>query len=209
MREIVDRLKENRQVELAKSILENNGYTVSKLDEEDPKPEWQYIEYTDKGPETYLVMTEEEAQKAIDKLNAEGIEAKGPTPITRQDESSDEDDEIDEWDPYRGMKYKVYGGDNSDSVGTNDPKKAIEAWFKLGQDAPMDTAIMSKTKADAIELNKAATEEYLTDLHSKYRCPYKLDYLVDEAAKKVADGQRGFYEDKYGYGDSVHPFSVG
>lgn len=59
MKEIVSRLHENRQIELAKSILEANGYKVSKMDEESSEQEkkrqskeylknvdWESVEFT-------------------------------------------------------------------------------------------------------------------------------------------------------------------
>lgn len=123
----------------------------------------------------------------------------------------DTDDESwwDEWDPYQGHKYRVYGNDYQTNQAFDDPEKAIQCWFKYQKDAPMDVSIMSKTKADAIELVKAATPQLLTGLHAQYKCPYKLDWLISEAEKQVEDGCKYFYEDSYGYGDSVHPFGVG
>ena len=258
MREIVERLHEKRQIELAKSILESEGYTITKLDEasfddvnhgeseqgrlaadkkgrkpnadlkddgvftpgnadeEDSKNSYTvyYTESTERGRVfrhvDLLASSEEDAREKVELMFQEWsdrdiyhIES-----INKVDESVINENE-DEWDPYRGKKYKVYAGYGSDSLATDDPKEAIEAWFKFQLPAPTDTSIMAKTKADAVALNKVATEEYLTDLYNQYECPYKLDYLISEAAKKVADGQRGFYEDKYGYGDQIHPFGVG
>jgi len=54
-------------------------------------PKWQAIEYTKDGPETHVFQTEEEAKEAIKEWRASGSETKGPTPITRQDNSIDED----------------------------------------------------------------------------------------------------------------------
>lgn len=117
-------------------------------------------------------------------------------------------DDFDEYDPYHGHAYRIAGG-LSDSKFEDDPVRAITQWFRLGKKYPMDTAIMAKTKSDAVKLCKAATADLLDSLNAKYGCPYKIDYLIDEAAKKVADGQKYFHEDKYGYGDQVHPFGVG
>lgn len=134
----------------------------------------------------------------------EGNYITGATDVEDDDES-----EWDEWDPYQGHKYMVYGGEHQANQAFDDPKKAIQCWFKYQGDAPMDVSIMSKTKADAIELVKAATSQLLTGLHAKYKCPYKLDWLISEAEKQVENGCRSFYEGSYGYGDSVHPFGVG
>ena len=111
----------------------------------------------------------------------------------------------DDWSPYAGGTYRI----SSDRTGgsTDDPKKAIEMWFQFGEDDPMNTAISCEKKEDAIKLCKAATPELITALGKKYKCPYKIDWLIDEAAKKVADGQKYFLEGYYG--DTIHPFSVG
>lgn len=184
-------------------------------------PKWQAIEYTKDGPETHVFQTEEEAKEAIKEWKASGSETKGPTPITRQDNSidedqdyrddSDDDQDFVEWDPFDGKKYRVSYleayGDNT-TVKTNDPKEAIEAWFKYGQDHPTYAFIDAKYKTDAIDLCKAATAELLTDLYSKYKCHYKLDYLISEARKKVEDGQK-YFRESGDYGDSVHPFGCG
>ena len=184
-------------------------------------PKWQAIEYTKDGPETHVFQTEEEAKEAIKEWKASGSETKGPTPITRQDNSidedqdyrddSDDDQDFVEWDPFDGKKYRVsyleaYGDDTT--VKTNDPKEAIEAWFKYGQDHPTYAFIDAKYKTDAIDLCKAATAELLTDLYSKYKCHYDLDYLISESRKKVEDGQKYFLGSGE-YGDSVHPFGCG
>ena len=184
-------------------------------------PKWQAIEYTKDGPETHVFQTEEEAKAAIKEWKASGSETKGPTPITRQDnfidedqdyrDDSDDDRDFVEWDPFDGKKYRVsyleaYGDDAT--VKTNDPKEAIEAWFKYGQDHPTYAFIDAKYKTDAIDLCKAATAELLTDLYSKYKCHYKLDYLISESQKKVEDGQK-YFRESGDYGDSVHPFGCG
>lgn len=182
-------------------------------------PKWQAIEYTKDGPETHVFQTEEEAKEAIKEWKASGSETKGPTPITRQDNSIDEDqdyrddsdDDQDFVDPFDGKKYRVsyleaYGDDAT--VKTNDPKEAIKAWFKYGQDHPTYAFIDAKYKTDAIDLCKAATAELLTELYSKYKCHYDLDYLISEARKKVEDGQK-YFRESGDYGDSVHPFGCG
>lgn len=148
-----------------------------------------------------------------DELDYYDLRELAPDNINSADdiEVEDVDDESwwDEWDPYQGHKYRVYGNDYQANQAFDDPEKAIQCWFKYQKDAPMDVSIMSKTKADAIELVKAATPQLLTRLHARYKCPYKLDWLISEAEKQVENGCRSFYEDKYGYGDSVHPFGVG
>lgn len=129
-----------------------------------------------------------------------------------------EDDEIeDEWDPFHGHKYRInststsgYGEINSYSVKYADtPVKAIQLWFQLGKNNPMDTAIITKTRDNAVELCRAATPEVIEKFYNNYGSCYELDYLIDEAAKQVENGCRYFYEDQYGYGDQIHPFCYG
>ena len=117
------------------------------------------------------------------------------------------EEEYDEWDPFHGHKYRIDGGYDIKYADT--PVKAIQIWFQLGKKNPMDTAIMTKTKANAIELCKAATPEVITRLYDRYDSCYKLEYLIDGAAEKVADGCKFFHEDKYGYGDQIYPFCYG
>lgn len=199
MREIVDRLHENRQIELAKSILESHGYEVSesKLSNDLLDKDHGEAEQGSHAPDR-------RGRKPNGNLKDDGVF----TPGSEEEKDHKIHENEDEWDPYKGKKYKVVGEDYEDNVYTDDPKEAIEAWFKLGEKAPMDTAIMTKTKASAVELVKSATEELLTSLHSKYKCPYRLDYMIQEVQKKVADGQKYFHELR-DYGDSIHPFGVG
>lgn len=95
----------------------------------------------------------------------------------------------------------------SRELDTDDPKKAIELWFRIGQKFPTCTDLMAKTKADACVLLREATPEYLTELYSKYKCPYKLDYLISGAQRSMSRGCSDFYVSEFG--DSVYPFSCG
>ena len=67
---------------------------------------------------------------------------------------------------------------------------------------------MCQNREDAIAVCKVATADYLTFLYGQYPGnPYKLEYLIDEAAKEVSNGQRYFHEGEYG--DQIHPFCFG
>lgn len=124
--------------------------------------------------------------------------------------ANDEIDEIDddyEWSPYDNGIYMVTAG--YESKNTDDPVEAITLWYKGQQTNPEDVMIMCKLRSQAVDLCKAATPELLTKLTKRYKCPYKLSYMIEQAQKAVADGCRGFYENDYGYGDTVHPFGVG
>lgn len=114
----------------------------------------------------------------------------------------------DDWgyDPYNGKTYRVSGG-YSTTKWTNDPVTAIKYWFMIGQKHSGDTCIQCRTRDAALAICQAATEDLLTTLWNKYRCPYKLEYLVESAQKKVQDGCKWFHESDFG--DQVHPFDIG
>lgn len=107
---------------------------------------------------------------------------------------------------YRGKKYRVSSG-YSNTKWTNNPEQAIKYWYMFQKKDPMDCSIMTRTKEDALALVKAGSASFLTALDEKFGCPYKLDYMIDECAKKVADGCKWFHDSQYG--DTVHPFGVG
>lgn len=101
--------------------------------------------------------------------------------------------------------YMISGGYTVRS--TNDPAQAIRFWFQLGQKNPTDTAITCQRREDAITLCQAATADLLAELYDKYRCVYKLDWLISAAAKQVQTQCPSFYESEFG--DMVYPFDVG
>lgn len=131
--------------------------------------------------------------------------------------AEDEPDEDLLYDSFGGKKYLVYGnksnsyGEIVDSyrpVKTDDPKIALEAWFMLAGRYPMEAAVFAKTKADVVALCKAASSEFLHELAIKYpNNPYDLQYLIDGAAKEVAQNGQGFLESDFG--DQVYPFCYG
>lgn len=134
----------------------------------------------------------------------------------------------DEWIPYP-KTYKVSGGYSGDYVGDydeelaeyvskgsternfDDPGKAVEAWFKLEQKHRGDVAIMCEKRDDAVRLLDWCdrNRDFIEDWHSKYDCPYKLEWILDGIDKNLDNGCKYFYEDKYGYGDQISPFSYG
>lgn len=65
MKEIVDHLHENRQIKLAKEILESHGYKVSKKIKESTKYNWEIND--DNGPETlyYLADYDDDGEGAL------------------------------------------------------------------------------------------------------------------------------------------------
>lgn len=122
------------------------------------------------------------------------------------------------------MKYYISGGDwfgenleNKEDCGpddverqnkqTNDPRKAIKIWFMLSKKFPTCVDIITKTRADCITLLKEATPEYLTELYQQYKNPYKLEFLINASADKLADGCSGLIEGEYG--DVIYPFCGG
>lgn len=133
-------------------------------------------------------------------------------PVTSSETvTSDSSEDEYEWSPFQNRNYLVTAGPYSDvTFFCDDPKRAIAYWFKYQKKYPMDVSISCPIRELAVKLVKAGTSKYLTTLYDKYSdCPYKLDYLIEECKRKVADGCRGFYENDYGYGDTVHPFTVG
>lgn len=106
------------------------------------------------------------------------------------------------------QKYAIVAltdyGELGKTVYTSDPKKAIETWFKLQKDYPISVSIDASSKEDALLLLQSASSDFIEVLYSKYRCPYKKEFLINE----IANGIR-FFNGKEGEADSVHPFSVG
>jgi len=127
--------------------------------------------------------------------------------MKRYIKSSDIGNDYDEWSPFHGHKYRIDGGYDIKYADT--PSEALQIWFQLSRKHPTDTAIMTPKREFAIKLCKAATSDRLTKLHEKYGSPYKLDYLIDEAAKGVSNGCKSFYEGQDDYGDQIHPFCYG
>lgn len=123
------------------------------------------------------------------------------------DEDAEDEDDDGWWSPYDRGIYRV---DGKRVYNTDDPKDAIEMWVRMQEEAPTDVCIMCRTREEALVLVKAGTADYLTELYDAFPgSPYKLDWLIEECQKQIANGCKYFHEDGYGYGDSVHPFGVG
>lgn len=130
-----------------------------------------------------------------------------------------ERDEEERREAEAAPKYEVYGfRDNytetgydtsSDNKITEDPKTAIVTWFKLSQKYPTCTSIIAKNKEVAMKLLEYANanENLIRELASKYKCPYKVDHIVDAIKEKVQSGRLyGFYRNSR---DQVYPFANG
>lgn len=107
-------------------------------------------------------------------------------------------------------RYTVSGTSASGSGDieyTDDPVQAITMWFKLSRRYGMNTCITTTRRTYALELLQAATPELLTKLHNKFKCKYKLDWLIDAVKRQLDSGARTFYENDLG--DMIHPFDVG
>lgn len=103
-----------------------------------------------------------------------------------------------------GKKFRVHAEDERRIVKTDDPKRAIEVWFKYGAKHPTEADIMVYSKEDALELRRYARNnpEWFTELYNSYKCPYTLESL-----------QEGVNSDElhesYKFVDSVYPFCFG
>lgn len=135
----------------------------------------------------------------------------------------------DDWyDAMQGCKYRVDGGPSGDYVGdydeelasyhsqkgfesvyTNDPKTAIDAWFKAEDMYPSDAAIMTNKPEYEMELCRwvIENEDKFRTMYLAHRCPYKYDWLIDRA-NDHKDRAGGFY--KYDdFPDQISPFCYG
>lgn len=88
----------------------------------------------------------------------------------------------------------------------DDPKKAIIAWLRANKEMPTYASIdTNKNKAaDILYGWVQANEEEFRSLCDKYKCPYKVDYLVYRCGR----GRNNDFE-RSGYPDQISPFSAG
>lgn len=103
--------------------------------------------------------------------------------------------------------YGDYGYDDTD-----DPHKAINTWFIKEKTNSGDCAVIAFKKDDAYALVKWAHEnkDKIQEWHSKFNCPYKLEYLMDSIEKHYSEGIEGYKYFHEGIsGDQVDPFSFG
>lgn len=134
----------------------------------------------------------------------------------------------DEYDIMQGRKYRVVGGPSGDYVGdydeefakyyskkpfktvyTDDPKTAIDAWFKAEEMYPSDAAIMTNKPEYEMELCRwvIENEDIFKNMYLAHRCSYKYDWLI-EVARRHMDRAGGFY--KYeDFPDQIAPFCYG
>lgn len=119
-----------------------------------------------------------------------------------------EEEEEDDFLQKRGTYVVVaYANDYLEPTGEDktfiDPEKAIEYWFKLSKKYPTCTLIRGYV-ADEKKLRAWVVEheDKFRELYDKYKCPYKLDYLLDACKRPVS---RSY--DKYP--DQMYPFCLG
>ena len=133
----------------------------------------------------------------------------------------------DDYDLMGGYKYYVDGGPQGDYVGdyneelaeyysqkpfdtvyTNDPREAIEAWFVAEEKFPIDVAIFTNKPEYEMELCRwvIENEPEFKQMYDSHRCPYKYDHLIEWAGYHT-DHAGGFY--KYGFPDQISPFCYG
>lgn len=93
--------------------------------------------------------------------------------------------------------------------GISSPAKAIELWFKIEAEHPLNTDISAYKKADAIALITWAHEnqDKITEWHKKYGCPYKLESMIAAIERQFNNGCKSFHENEYG--EMIDPFCIG
>ena len=97
----------------------------------------------------------------------------------------------------------------------NDPKQAIEVWAELERSEPTMVSINVRRKADAQELIDYAYDnmDWLMELCSKQKFPYKADYIKKAVERAKENNCLEFHEyqtwDGEYYPDQVHPFDLG
>lgn len=106
-------------------------------------------------------------------------------------------------------KYQVMavGEDVNTICRTDTPKTAIVAWFEAQAENPSCVAINAiSIEAAQLLIDYAhCRKDIIEELHSKYKNPYKLEFLLEAIDNKHNDGCKGFL----GYLDQVHPFDLG
>lgn len=111
---------------------------------------------------------------------------------------------------YSGKSYQVFGSDeynDGKKILTNDPREAIEMYFKLQKDFPYSVAIRCKRKHLAMKLLESATPEFLEDLNDKYLIPYNIDYLIDAVSTQLNSNCKNFHQSEFGC--QISPFGLG
>ena len=113
----------------------------------------------------------------------------------------------EEW-KYNVRAFKTYDLGDSDTIVdkiVDSPEEAIRCWIEYSAKCPMETGIWARTKEDAEDLlaYSRANEEKIREMHARYGCPLKIDYMIDGIRKPLS----GFLE--WEYGDEVFPFCQG
>ena len=90
---------------------------------------------------------------------------------------------------------------------TSSPENAIENWFKLNQKYPTCVAIMAMNEESGMAVYKYAYEnqDIIKSLASKYKSPYKIDYILKLINKKYKNGRTGITT----FPDQLDPFCFG
>lgn len=88
---------------------------------------------------------------------------------------------------------------------TDDPKEAIERWFRFEKRSPLFSCINIGSREAALKLVEAADDELLDQLYEKYKPVYKLSSIKEMVQKQRENGCRGYL----GPGDMICPFDLG
>lgn len=202
-------------------FLENQGYQVVDEYKDDLGSDWTLTMMKDGILVGYSYYPGDDVVKFFAVEDTEEMESLHRHSIKESDENGfDEDDE--EFVDYTPKTYQVSSsmpskmGDDeyvNNDLDTDDPAKAIKAWFRVGEKFRGGTAISTHAKKDAQKLIDWAYEnqDKIKEWHEKFKCPYKLDFMLKGIESKHNDRCSGFYEDpEYDWAtDMIFPFDVG
>jgi len=103
---------------------------------------------------------------------------------------------------------KYYSQKGFKTVYTDDPREAIEAWFRAEDKFPGDATIKAYNADDELALRRWVlnNEADFQRMYDSHKCPYKYEWLI-EIVEKYKNKSSGLYS--YGYPDQVEPFTYG
>ena len=108
--------------------------------------------------------------------------------------------------PYVICSVVPFGEPQFNDFSVNDPSTAIFQWFKYCEKYPLCVSICAKNNDYAKKLLEWVLDnkDQVMECYNKFNVPYKLDYLLDESARKVNSSNIISWP-----GDQVYPFCAG